>query len=461
MEKKRKNTDDSRYGVAAARFAVVSRVKAKKAGGMSLSQAILRMGKCRYIDTKDKLRRVSSRTIHRWMKGFNEKNIEGLCNQPHQMKGVSRVLSEKFIEYLKEQKKEDPEASVPEIIQRALFANIISKNENISRVTVYRACLTLNLPLMQKRSVKYKDMMRFSYDHRMIMVICDGNHFRAGASRRKRVAFFFLDDASRLGLHVVVGTSETAVLFLRGLYEVIGRFGLMKIMYFDLGPGFIANDVATIAASLGISIVHGEAHYPEGRGKIERFNRTVNADLLRSLDGNPEIDPDCKALELRLQHYLKDVYNLRKHESLKPDSPFSRFSNDTKELRFPKSDQELRSFFVVKEDRKVSKDNIISVDGISYEMPSGYAWTWVSAHRRVLDGTIAVLHEGKLIDLHPVNLEENARSKREQRKKEPPPTETPPSKTAATMAFDKDFSPIVGPDGNFFKDKTKKEEEPL
>jgi hypothetical protein len=39
----------------------------------------------------------------------------------------------------------------------------------------------------------------------MQMVLCDGKHFRAGAARLRRVALFFLDDATRMGLHVVVG----------------------------------------------------------------------------------------------------------------------------------------------------------------------------------------------------------------------------------------------------------------
>lgn len=49
----------------------------------------------------------------------------------------------------------------------------------------------------------------------------------------KRVAVFLLDDATRFGLGVVVGTVESAALFLRGLR----RFAFMDILFLDRGPG--------------------------------------------------------------------------------------------------------------------------------------------------------------------------------------------------------------------------------
>ena len=45
---------------------------------------------------------------------------------------------------------------------------------------------------------------------RMLMVLADGKHFRAGTARLKRVALVFLDDASRYGLDVVVGEARLA-----------------------------------------------------------------------------------------------------------------------------------------------------------------------------------------------------------------------------------------------------------
>jgi hypothetical protein len=43
-----------------------------------------------------------------------------------------------------------------------------------------------------------RDSRRFVYPHRMQMVLCDGKHFRAGAARLRSMAYFFLDDATRM-----------------------------------------------------------------------------------------------------------------------------------------------------------------------------------------------------------------------------------------------------------------------
>jgi len=60
------------------------------------------------------------------------------------------------------------------------------------------------LPLRRVPAKQEADQRRFAYPHRMMMVLADGKHFRAGPARKRVVAPFFLDDASRFGLGVVV-----------------------------------------------------------------------------------------------------------------------------------------------------------------------------------------------------------------------------------------------------------------
>src|SRR5690606_887964 len=96
-----------------------------------------------------------------------------------------------------------------------------------------------------------KDVRRFRYAHRMQMVLCDGKHFIAGPNRRKRVALYFLDDATRMVLNVIVGPSESAALFLRGLHGLFLAHGCPDALYVDLGSGFKADDVGAVFTALG------------------------------------------------------------------------------------------------------------------------------------------------------------------------------------------------------------------
>jgi hypothetical protein len=280
------------------------------------------------------------------------------------------------------------------------------------------------------------------------MVLCDGKHFRAGATRSKRLAFFFIDDATRYVLHTVVGTTETSELFLRGLFELIVKHGVFGACYVDRGPGFIAEDTAAVFAQLQIPLLLGEAGYPEGHGKIERFNRTAKADVLRGLDGRADIDPRFSALELRLRHYTEKDYAHRPHESLGGDTPWQRFHDDPKPLRFPENEQALRRKFEIWIERRVSNDHVVKLDSIPYEVPKGYAGREVVLRRRLLDGSVGFFHEGRLIDLHPVDLASNARAPRSRDDQQESSQHVPPI-TAAELAFRHDFGAVVDDDGGF------------
>jgi hypothetical protein len=289
----------------------------------------------------------------------------------------------------------------------------------------------------------------------MMMVLCDGKHFRAGATRKRRVALFYLDDATRRGLYVVVGTSESTELFLCGFFELIQKHGYMNVIYMDHGSGFISHDTkAVIAGMPHVYLVNGTKAYPQGHGKIERFNKTALAAVLRSLDGAAEVDPDCEALTLRLQHFLDDQYNNRPHESLGKQTPNERWRADERPLRFPQSVDDLRDKFVVTEARKVSNDHIISYDGTLYEVPRGLAGEWIDVRRQVLTDALFILNNGTLMRLHPVDLAANAKIRRAHGKSdiEVPVTGDAVPKTAATLAFERDFSPLVSKDGGFKDD---------
>ena len=89
------------------------------------------------------------------------------------------------------------------------------------------------------------------------------------------------------------------------------------------------------------------------------------------------------------------------------------------------------------------------MDSIPYEMPLGYAGESVLVRRHVLDSSVWCLHEGKLMQLHPVDLAANARSKRTKRNPRPKKSSNFPSKSAADLRFERDFKPVVDKDGGY------------
>ena len=193
----------------------------------------------------------------------------------------------------------------------------------------------------------------------------------------------------------------------------------------------------------------GTAGYPEGHGKIERFNQTAQAQVLRGLAGAADVDADCGALELRLSHFLDHGYNRQPHESLDGQTPLTRFEADTRAFRFPADDADLAGRFVVTETRKVSKDHVVSYDGVAYEVPRGHAGTDITVWRHLLTGALSVVHDGRLVAVAPVDLAQNAVARRALPSAPAPDDDERAPQTAAQLAFARDFASVVGPDGDF------------
>jgi putative transposase len=437
------------------RYSLLSQVLNHEHRGLARPEAIAEVAAQRHIDLAGKERTVSTRTLYRWLSAFERGGPDALVPVPRQ--GRSLVLSQDLLDFFRDQKQADPLTSVPELIRRASATGRIASHQELERTTVWRALGRLGVPTHRVRSPKVRDCRRFAYPHRLDMVLCDGKHFRAGVGRLKRVALFFLDDATRFALEVVVGTSESAALFLRGLYRCILHYGLMTRLFVDNGSGFIALDSLAVACKLAVQLIHGSAGYPEGHGKIERFNRTVAEQLLRLLPGNPQIDPDVEALELRLRHFLQERYNHTPHAALDGATPWERFHQDPRALRFHAHTEQLRQAFVLHARRRVSLDHIVQVDGRAYETPLGLRGQAVELYRHLLAGTVSLLHEGRLLQLAAVDVHANARQRRAGGREEPPTLAPPPS--AAQIAFDEDYRPVVDAEGGFSANPQSKSEE--
>ena len=420
----------------------ISLIRSRLSAGFSLGRA---MGFAQKIIGESENGHCPSRaTLYRWYRRFEAGGWSAL--ETTRKASDSTVLSEVFLEFLRDEKLRDPKASVPEVIRRAVEDGVVPENHNLDRTTVYRHAARLNLPLMRTKGPQ-NNARPFAYPHRMTMVLCDGKWFRAGPQSLKRLAFFFIDDATRYVLDVIVGFSENSHLFLRGLYDVIQAHGLMETLYLDHGSAFIANDLFRVAAPLGITPIHGKVRYPEGHGKIERFHRTAQDQCLKGL-ASPAVNPSPAMLRERIRHYIRGQYAHTVHESLEGLTPHQRFTSDPRKLKFPRNSEQLNSAFKLAEDRKVRNDNVISLHGNLYEVPLGLAGTHITVYWDVLTHDVSMLHLGKAMKLHSPDLHSNAREKRNSPEK---PEKIPRSApvTATERSWRKKTRTIVDEDGGF------------
>lgn len=444
--------------LALFRYRLVSEVRARVLAGTKPAAAVGEVASRSHLDRDERLRHVTARSLYRWLAAYEKHGFAGLEPKPRRRSESSDALSQRLLRFFATEKAKDRDASIPELIRRARRDGVIGDDEPISRVTAWRACRRLGLPVSRRRQPAEADVRAFGYPNRLMMLLADGKHFSAGAQRRGRVALTILDDATRFGLAVLVGTNEDTALFLTALYEAIRHHGLMDALYLDNGPGFISDDTHSVFAQLDRHLIHGTAGYPEGRGKIERFNRTFKEQLLRGLAGNPAVDPDPGALTLRLSHWLSSVYNHTPHEGLGGDTPAERWHADERALVFP-DPAWLRARFLVSTTRRVTKHNLVPYNGVDYEVPRGHAGERLTIYRHLLEPDevvddaerLSIVHDGRRVFLAPVDRIDNAYSRRGSGRppEDLPSPENPPPFTAADRGFSRDFEPILDEDGGF------------
>ena len=434
--------------IARFRYLVVSAVMALLLQGWRRSDAVREVASRAFPDGT-KLRRVSERTLWRWLSWYETHGLVGLEPKPRQHVADSTVLPPRFIKFLEDENRTDPQASIPELIRRARLSGALHPNARVDRTTVWRTMDRMGLDTRRRQPPQGDDTRRFAYSERMQLVVVDFKHFRAGPTRKKRVAIYFLDDATRYGLGVLVATSERADVVLPALAALLRQYGKMDALYWDHGSGFIADDVALVCMQLEIPAFFGAVAYPEGHGKVERFNRSAKARILRAFDKADHVDPDCGALALRLRHDLFDVYNHLPHESLGKDTPQQRWTSSMRALRPVESEAWLQERFTLPLERTVSADHVISYDGTLYEVPCCCRPGRRTFLRRLLeDDALCAVDDERLVRLQPLDPHFNATSGRARRAKPEHSDETPP-KTASMLAFERAYPSLVDADGGF------------
>jgi len=166
---------------------------------------------------------------------------------------------------------------------------------------------------------------------------------------------------SRLICHAQFYLSENLNSYLDALRQALLTRGLPRKLYVDNGPAFRSFHLHQITASLGIALIHAKPYQPQGKGKIERFFRTVRSDFLLALRAKSLTD-----LNLALDCWLREVYHNREHSST-GQTPLARYAAHCECVRAAPKD--LPDHFRQQARRRVAKDRTVSLAGRLFEAP--------------------------------------------------------------------------------------------
>jgi putative transposase len=188
---------------------------------------------------------------------------------------------------------------------------------------------------------------------------------------RKTYLFAFLDDHSRAIMGHRFGFAEDTVRLAAALRPALGSRGVPDGIYVDNGSAFVDAWLLRACAKLGIRLIHSTPGRPQGRGKIERYFRTVREQFLVEITGNPEGDPsrhpvaDLGELNALFTAWVETVYHRQIHSET-GQAPLARWSA-AGPFPIPSTDA-LAEAFLWEEHRTVTRTALVSLQGNTYQV---------------------------------------------------------------------------------------------
>jgi transposase InsO family protein len=401
-------TEDEKMQVAVFRFGVISDFVI----GCQMSRAEKRRlmhDKCArkwQIPFSEKTR-LSRGTISRWCRLYKDSNgdLKSLQPKDRSDQGKSRAMDEETCLSLIELKLQTPALSVPQLIEQI---NRVSPDIVLNNSTVYRFLHQQDLIHLQVK--KPVDRRKFEAELPNDLWQSDVMHgpkVDVNGKMRKSYLIAVIDDHSRLIAHGQFYLSEALVCYLEAFESALAKRGLPRKLYVDNGAAFRSRHLEYVCASLAIALIHSKPYTPQGRGKIERFFRTVRGQFLPGFKGQT-----LNELNEAFDGWISNIYHPRKHSSTK-QSPIERFAANLQCLRA--APDNLYDYFRKVARRKVNKDRTITLNGRLFEGPVALIGKRVELLYHDSDPQqVEVKYQNKSFGmLVPVNLNVNCRVKRD------------------------------------------------
>lgn len=358
-------TENEKQRVAIFRFSVIHEF----VGGAVLSRTERRQllkDKCARkwdIPSSDRTR-ISRSAILRWIRLYNESGgrLEALYPKDRSDNGKSRAIDEETGLNLIRLRREMTDATVPVLIRIMDERGLSLPGKDLKSTTVYRFLHDQNL--MKPPEGQNQDRRKFEAELPNDMWQSDVMHgpmVTVGERKRKSYLIAFIDDHSRLIPYARFYLSEKLTSFLDAFEKALLKRGLPRKLYVDNGAAYRSKHLEHITASLGIALIHARPYKPQGKGKIERFFRTVRMQFLTEVD-RMSLDELNGAFDL----WIRQVYHQRVHSGT-GKKPLDRFTSRMECLRA--SPEDLKDHFRMIARRRVGKDRTITLDGNLFEAP--------------------------------------------------------------------------------------------
>jgi len=359
-------TEEEKQEVAAFRFSIIHDLIGAHKLEYGEQEKLLKE-KCarQWIIPHSPRTSIGKSTILSWIQAYlaNGKSIQSLYPRGRCDNGKSRRYDEETCLALIRLRKEMPALSVPNFIKEVKAKKLLPPGKELKQTTLYR--FFHQEGIMREKPLSGMDRRKFEAELPNDMWQSDVMHgpkLDSGGQRlRKTYLIAFIDDHSRLITHGRFYPAESLVCFIQAFEQALLIRGLPRKLYVDNGAAYRSKQLEFTCASLGIALIHAKPYSPQGKGKIERFFRTVRSQFLSCFKGTSLNDIN-QAFDI----WLRQEYQKRIHSST-GEPPFKRFTSHMECIRCAPRD--LSDHFRKTVRRRVNKDRTVTINNRLFEAP--------------------------------------------------------------------------------------------
>lgn len=362
------------------------------------------------ISPDGSVKHFAPQTIERWYRSYKNGGFDALIPARRVDQGQPRKLDADIQEQIRYLKTNYPRMSAASIF-RQLQDNGSTKSGSVSESTVNRFVNQLSLEM---RTTTNRDMRRYERPH-INEVWCGdssvGPYLKTDDGKKHKVYIIALiDDASRFIVGIDVFFNDNFVNLMSVIKSAVAKYGRPQMFNFDNGSSYKNKQMELLAARIGSVIHYDQPYTPTQKAKIERWFRTMKSQWMSALDIRDFHSLD----ELRgnLLAYVQK-FNQSVHSSLNGKTPQDRYFSEPN-LFHRLSDEEIEHSFLLEIERKVSADNVITIDQVEYEVDCRFSKQHIKLrYSPGLDDIYIVEADGTLTPIRLLNKVEKAFVKRD------------------------------------------------
>lgn len=325
---------------------------------------------------------LTERTLWRWIKCYNQAGLSGLCTKSRS-DNQKRRIPEDLQNAIEGLALQVPKLSAAEIQRRAkaVADKLNVKAPSYTTILEILQDIAPSMKMLAHQGTKfYNQQFDLIYrteapspnaiwqaDHTQLDVIVKGNDSKPWLT-------IIIDDYSRaIAGYALSFSAPSALQTALALRYAIWRkphpdwliCGIPDVLYTDHGSDFTSDHLQQVAADIKMQLIYSAVGKPRGRGKIERFFRSLNQMFLPSIPGNqpPGQKKAPGALSIaqlarEIEDYIVHKYHPTQHRSTK-QPPQERWISGGFLPRMPDSLAQLDLLLLtVPHSRKVRMDGI-------------------------------------------------------------------------------------------------------